>query len=204
MGAYKYIEELWRRKQGDAMRYIQRLRCWEYRQQSAFVRLRRPSRVERARRVGYKSKQGFVVFRMRVRRGGRKRPNPKGIVYGKPKHQGVTGLKAKRNLRSVAEERVGRRASNLRVFNSYWVAQDATYKFFEVICIDPNHKTIRNDPRAQWIVSSKHKHREMRGLTSAGKKGRGIQDKSGKDRKCRGSQYSSWKKHNSLSLRRYR
>ncbi|CEP01088.1 Ribosomal protein L15 [Plasmodiophora brassicae] len=204
MGAYKYVEELWRRKQCDAMRYLQRLRCWEYRQQPAMVRCRRPSRVEKARRVGYKCKQGYVVFRMRVRRGGRKRPNPKGIVYGKPKHQGINQLKAQRNLRTIAEQRVGRRATNLRVLNSYWVAQDATFKFYEVVCVDPSHAAIRKDPRIQWIVPSKHKHREARGLTSAGRKARGIQDKSGKTDKLRGSVYANWKRRNTTVFRRYR
>jgi large subunit ribosomal protein L15e len=65
--------------------------------------------------------QGYVVYRVRVRRGGRKRPVPKGIVYGKPKHQGVTQLKFQRNKRSVAEERAGRKLGGLRVLNSYWV-----------------------------------------------------------------------------------
>jgi len=59
--------------------------------------------------------------RVRVRRGGRKRPVPKGIVYGKPKHQGITQLKFQRNKRSVAEERAGRKLGGLRVLNSYWV-----------------------------------------------------------------------------------
>ena len=65
--------------------------------------------------------QGYVVYRVRVRRGGRKRPVPKGIVYGKPKHQGITQLKFQRNKRSVAEERAGRKLGGLRVLNSYWV-----------------------------------------------------------------------------------
>jgi len=59
--------------------------------------------------------------RVCVRRGGRKRPVPKGIVYGKPKHQGITQLKFQRNKRSVAEERDGRKLGGLRVLNSYWV-----------------------------------------------------------------------------------
>jgi Ribosomal L15 len=46
-----------------------------------------------------------------------------GIVYGKPVHQGITQLKPARNLRSLAEERVGRRLGGLRVLNSYWVNQ---------------------------------------------------------------------------------
>lgn len=46
-------------------------------------RASRPSRPDKARRLGYKAKQGYVVYRVRVRRGGRKRPAPKGATYGK-------------------------------------------------------------------------------------------------------------------------
>jgi len=42
-------------------------------------------------------------------------------VYGKPVNQGITQLKPTRNLRSVAEERAGRKLGGLRVLNSYWV-----------------------------------------------------------------------------------
>lgn len=38
-----------------------------------------------------------------MRRGGRKRPVPKGATYGKPKSQGVNQLKPTRNLQSIAE-----------------------------------------------------------------------------------------------------
>jgi large subunit ribosomal protein L15e len=93
--------------------------------------------------MGFKAKQGYVIYRVRVRRGGRKRPVPKGQVYGKPVNQGITQLKAKRNLRNVAEERVGRKVGNLRVLNSYWVNQDSTYKYFEIVMIDPMHNAIR-------------------------------------------------------------
>ena len=65
--------------------------------------------------------QGYVVYRVRVRRGGRKRPVPKGIVYGKPTNQGVTQLKFQRSKRSVAEERAGRKLGGLKVLNSYWI-----------------------------------------------------------------------------------
>ena len=61
------------------------------------------------------------MYRVRVRRGGRKRPVPKGIVYGKPTNQGVTQLKFQRSKRSVAEERAGRKLGGLRVVNSYWL-----------------------------------------------------------------------------------
>merc|ERR1719284_2117800 len=125
MTAYKYLQQIWRKKQCEAMQYILRLRTWEYRQLPRIHRVTRPSRPDKARRLGYKAKQGYVVYRVAVRRGGRKRPNGKGIVYGKPKHQGINELKFRRSLRSTAEERIGRICGNLRVLNSYWVNQDS-------------------------------------------------------------------------------
>ena len=68
------MEELWRKKQSDVLRFLLRVRCWEYRQLPSIVRLSKPSRPDKARRMGFKAKQGFVVYRVRVRRGGRKRP----------------------------------------------------------------------------------------------------------------------------------
>jgi large subunit ribosomal protein L15e len=150
MGAYKYLEEVWRKKQSDALRFLLRVRygnalrskyvsleklnsfwclshrAWEYRQGKKVQKVARPTRTDKAHKLGYKAKQGYVVLRVAVRRGGRKRPNSKGIVFGKPKNQGINQLKYARNLRSVAEERAGRFAMNLRVLNSYWVNQDAT------------------------------------------------------------------------------
>jgi large subunit ribosomal protein L15e len=119
--------------------------------------------------LGYKAKQGYVVYRIRVRRGNRKRPVPKGATYGKPVNQGVNALKFQRSLRSTAEERVARRCGGLRVLNSYWINQDGVYKYYEVICVDPFHKAIRRDARINWICDAVHKRRESRGLTSAGK-----------------------------------
>ncbi|KAG5420694.1 RPL15A [Candida metapsilosis] len=203
MGAYKYLEELQRKKQSDVMRFLYRVRCWEYRQKNVIHRASRPSRPDKARRLGYKAKQGFVIYRIRVRRGGRKRPVPKGATYGKPTNQGVNHLKYQRSLRSTAEERVGRRAANLRVLNSYWVNQDSTYKYYEVILVDPQHKAIRRDPRYNWIANAVHKHRESRGLTSAGKKSRGI-NKGHLFNKTKAGRRHTWKKHNTLSLWRYR
>ncbi|GFY84374.1 ribosomal protein L23/L15e family protein [Actinidia rufa] len=158
MGAYTYVSELWRKKQSDVMRFLQRVRCWEYRQLPSIVRVTHPTRPDKARRLGYKAKQGYVVYRVRVRRGGRKRPVPKGIVYGKPTNQGVTQLKFQRSKRSVAEERAGRKLGGLKVLNSYWINEDSTYKYFEVILVDAAHNAIRNDPRINWICNPVHKH----------------------------------------------
>ena len=70
----QYMEELWKRKQSDVLRFLLRVRCWEFRQLPGIVRLTGPSRPDKARRMGYKAKQGYVIYRVRVRRGGRKKP----------------------------------------------------------------------------------------------------------------------------------
>lgn len=180
--------------------------CLFFSQLAAITRVSRPTRPDKARRLGYRAKQGVVIYRVRVKRGNRKRHNinnHRSIVHGKPVNQGIV-IKDKRNLRSLAEERVGRRCGNLRVLNSYWVAQDSTYKFFEVILVDVQHKAIRRDPRMKWIVAPVHKHRELRGLTQAGKKARGLQTKGSKSSSTRPSKMAAWKRKQMLSLRRYR
>ncbi len=247
MGAYKFLEELWRKKQADLLRFLLRVRAWEYRQLPKIYKMNRPTRTDKAHRLGYKAKQGFVIYRVAVRRGGRKRPNPKGIVYGKPKNQGINQLKWVRNLKAKAEERAGRKLGGLRVLNSYWVNQDATYKYYEVrtwlssgwicllggaglvpthppplsllfthpptsphpnpqvILVDPQHKAIRRDPRVNWIVNPTHKHRELRGLTSSGRSSRGLRKRGHRAHNIIGSSaYGSWKRRNTLSLKRYR
>ncbi|KAG9189057.1 hypothetical protein G6011_05925 [Alternaria panax] len=203
MGALKYVEELQKKKQSDMMRFLMRVRCWELRQLKVIHRASRPSRPDKARRLGYKAKQGYVIYRIRVRRGGRKRQAPKGATYGKPTNQGINQLKYQRSLKSTAEERIGRRCANLRVLNSYWINQDSTYKYYEVICVDPQHKAIRRDPRINWIVKPVHKHREARGLTATGKKSRGL-GRGHKFNNTSAGRRKTWKRHNTLSLWRYR
>jgi len=205
MGAYKYLSELWRRKQSDVMRFLLRIRCWEYRQLPTVHRVSRSSRPAMARRVGYKSKQGYVVYRCKVRRGDRKKKVSKGIVYGKPTNQGISKQKKRMNLRAIAEQRVGRRCKSLRVLNSYWVAQDACHKWYEVICIDPYQNTIRNDPVINWICKNKHKRRECRGKTSAGRKHRGLYKRgSHKATHARPSRRANWKRRQMKRLHRFR
>ena len=128
-----------------------------------------------------------------------------GCPYGKPKTSGaVKQQKPERNLQSIAEERVGRRLKGLRVLSSYWVGQDSTYKYFEVIMVDVAHAAIRRDPKINWMVRPVMKHRELRGLTTAGKKSRGL----GKGHKFNqtkgGSRRANWLRRNSLKLRRKR
>lgn len=124
-------------------------------------------------------------------------------IVGKPTNQGINQLKYQRSLKSTAEERVGRRCANLRVLNSYWINQDSTYKYYEVILVDPQHKAIRRDARINWIVAPVHKHRESRGLTATGKKSRGL-GRGHKYNNTTAGRRKTWKRHNTLSLWRYR
>merc|ERR1739848_284982 len=190
------MEELYKKKQSDLMRFLLRVRCWQFRQLAAIHRASRPTRPDKARRLGYKNKQGVCIYRTRVKRGGRKKPVAKGICYGKPKTAGVNQLKFQRSIQSVAEERVGRNCGGLRVLNSYWVGQDAVNKWFEVIAIDPMHKCIRDDPRINWICKNTMKHRELRGLTAAGRRARGLLAKGKRAGKLRPSKSASYKRRN--------
>ena len=204
MGAYKYLQELWKNKQSEVLKFVSRIRNWELRQLPAIHRASKPTRVEKARALGYKAKQGYVIYRIRIRRGGRKRPVKKGRVYGKPSSVGVTGLKNAKSIKSIAEERVGRKLPTLRLLNSYWIGQDATFKYFEAIMIDPAHNAIRNDPRINWICNAVHKRREARGLTSSGKQHRGLRVKGDRDNKVRPSRRANYLRRNQVKLRRYR
>jgi len=204
MGGYKYMTELWKKKQSDVLRFLKRVRAWNYRQLPRVHRTTHPTRPDKAHMLGYKRSPGFVVYRVRVRRGGRRRPNRKGVVYGKPANQGINQLKNTKNLQSIAEERAGRTATNLRVLNSYYVTEDGSHKWFEVLLVDPRHKKVQADPQINWICRAQHKRREARGLTSAGRKHRGLRRKGHLSHKKRPSVRSNWKRRQRTQLWRYR
>jgi len=205
MGAYRYVSELYRKKQSDVMRYLLRIRAWQYRQLTKLHRCPRPTRPDKARRLGYRNKQGFVIYRICMRRGGRKRPVAKGTPYGKPKTSGaVNEQKPRRSLQAIAEGRAGRRLRSLNILDSYWVAQDSTYKYYEIIFVDPFHKAIRRDPRINWICKKVHKHRELRGLTNANKRSRGLGHGRRFNQTIGGSNRARWIRQNTLQLRRKR
>jgi large subunit ribosomal protein L15e len=181
--AYKYLAQAWKKPEASFVKEIMKQRVIEWRRQPTIVRVEKPTRLDRARRLGYKAKQGFVIVRVRVRRGWLKRPRPR--AGRRPKRMGVTKIKRAKSLRLVAEERAARKFPNLEVLNSYWIWEDGRYKWYEVIIVDPHHPVIQSDKNVNWICESVHKGRVFRGLTSAGKKVRGLQHK-GKASKTKG------------------
>jgi large subunit ribosomal protein L15e len=190
--AYKYMAEAWKKPEASFVKEIMKQRVIEWRRQPTIVRIERPTRLDRARRLGYKAKQGFVVVRVRVRRGWLKRPRPR--AGRRPKRMGVTKIKLAKSLRLVAEERAARKFPNLEVLNSYWVWEDGRYKWYEIVMVDPNHPVIQSDENINWICDSVHKGRVFRGLTNAGKKMRGLRHKGRGAEKVRPSRRAVWKR----------
>ena len=154
------------------MKESTRSRLIEWRRQSRFERVERPTRLDRARGLGYKAKNGFVIVRGRIKRGGRNRP-----VYGrrgrKPSKSGITGFTPGKSIQWIMEERIQKKYPNLEVLGSYEVGKDGRYKWFEVIMVDPTVPEIRKDKNLKWVASGKNRRRVFRGLSSSGKKARG-------------------------------
>ena len=173
--AYKYIAEAWAKPEKSYVDELMRERLIQWRRQPTIMRIEKPTRIDRARKLGYKAKQGFVIVRVRVRRGGLRKKRPR--AGRRPKRMGVKKFKPAKSLRLIAEERAAKRFPNLEVLNSYWVGEDGRAKWFEIIMVDPNHPTIKTDKDTNWICEKQHHRRVFRGLTSAGKKVRGLRNK---------------------------
>jgi large subunit ribosomal protein L15e len=183
MGYLKYVKQLWKQPKknlGEAYR----LRLVQWRRENAIERVENPTRPDRARALGYKSKQGFVIVRSRVVRGGKKNPS---IHKGRDGGDLSTKISQSKNYQWIAEEKAQRRYPNLEVINSYWVGKDEKYAWYEVILVDVYHPQILADKDISWVVSNKHTRRVHRGLTSAGKRSRGLQSKGMGSEKARPS-----------------
>jgi large subunit ribosomal protein L15e len=90
---------------------------------------------------------------------------------------GTKKLTMAKSIQRIAEERTARHYPNLEVLNSYWIGEDGKEKYYEIIMVDPHHPSIINDAKINWICEPQHKGRVYRGLTSAGKRGRGMHNK---------------------------
>jgi large subunit ribosomal protein L15e len=143
--------------------YRERLSKW--REEPSIVRVDKPLNPERARRLGYKAKKGFFVVRCRVKKGLRKRRNPR--AGRKPRHN-YRYVQTSLSKQAIAEQRVARKYRNAEVINSYYVGEDGQYIYYEVIMATHDVK----DKQASKIV--KRRGRAFRGLTSAGRKSRGL------------------------------
>ena len=127
-------------------------RVVSWRKQDAVTRIEKPSRILRARRLGYKAKQGIIVVRMRVGTGGMRKKRPTG--GRRPKHLGVTRIKAAVNMRQGAERRVLERYPNMSLLGSYFIYKDGMHYWYEVILADASHPRIKKDKELRKRVLS--------------------------------------------------
>ncbi|RCV63563.1 large subunit ribosomal protein L15e [Methanophagales archaeon] len=169
---YRYISDTWKRPTAAHMRELRLKRLVVWRREPAVLRLERPTRLDRARSLGYKAKQGIIIVRAKVRRGGRRKSRPK---HGRTtKGMGVHKLTPGKSLQRIAEERTSRKYPNMEVLNSYWVAEDGKRRWYEIILVEPTNPVIKSDKNLNWVTNPANTRRVFRGLTSAGKKGRGL------------------------------
>jgi large subunit ribosomal protein L15e len=152
-----------------------------WRKEPVSLKIDKPSNLTRARLLGYKAKQGFVMVRTKIGKGTRKRETPSG--GRKPLRMGRTKYTPGQSLQHIAEMRVARKHPNMQVLNSYYIAEDGQRKWFEIILVDPNHPVIKKDPKLKWLAAPSNKGRVFRGLTSAGKKSRMLGKGKGSERK---------------------
>ncbi len=115
----------------------------DLRRRRTIERIERPTRIDRARRLGYKAKQGFIVVRVKVSRGGMRRSKASG--GRRPKHAGIVKIKADVSMRQTAQNRVADKFPNLKVINSYFLYEDGKHSWYEVILVDPSHPSIKSD-----------------------------------------------------------
>jgi large subunit ribosomal protein L15e len=180
MGAYKYIQETFQNEfKGTKTKEIDyksilRERLLEARRSpKAIERIEKPTNIARARSLGYKAKKGFIIARVKIRKGSGAHKRP--VKARKPKRMGVNKLTRNESIQTIAEKRAARKFPNCEVLNSYKIGEDGQRHYFEVILVDKSRPEIKADKNINWILNVKG--RAFRGLTSSARKSRGLRGK---------------------------
>jgi large subunit ribosomal protein L15e len=167
---HKEISGLWR-KPRESLGDVWKTRLVSWRREPTVTRIERPTRLDRAHSLGYKAKHGFVLARVKVRKGGRKTPKPSG---GRTPKAAGRFFSLGKSLQVVAEEKAARKFPNCEIMNSYWAGEDGERKWFEIILVDVSHPSVKADRERCWITEKQHRGRGQRAKTSAGRKSRGL------------------------------
>lgn len=166
---HKHMRSIWRssNEQTDA---LWRSRLIKYRTEPVITRLVHPTRLDRAHALGYKAKQGFAIARVKIIKGKRMKPKPAG--GRKPKHAGRF-FTLSVSKRVVAEQKAARKYPNMEVIGSYYLTEDGTHQWFEIILADRVHPAVTSSKETGWIGRAP-RGRAFRATTSAGRKSRGL------------------------------
>lgn len=139
---YRHIAETWKTMLKNRSQGLKD-KSYTWRREPTIHRIEHPSRLDRARALGYKAKQGIIVVRVRVGRGGMRKQRP--VSGRRPKHIGVVHIKQDISMKRVAERRVSEKFVNLKVLGTYFLYQDGMYSWYETVLIDTNHPSIIKD-----------------------------------------------------------
>lgn len=160
MGFYQNIRLVFRKTPG-----LMNERMINWRKGETVSRVERPTRLDKARMLGYKAKSGFVIARVRIKKGGSKRVKPR---MGRKPSKAGRFFNVKKSARWIAEEKASRVFRNMEVLNSYFVCGDGKQEWFEVILVDPQDPVIKADKNLNFLAHQRG--RAERGLTAASHK----------------------------------
>lgn len=149
---YKYIASTYQQELKERSQDL-KLRLIQWRKGPRIVRIDRPIRLNRARALGYKAKQGVIVLRVRVARGGMRMKRP--VSGRRPKHLGTVKIKGNLPEKKVALQRAKTRYPNLLPLGCYLLAKDGRFSWYEVIMVDPHHPSIKSDPEFRKRLPAK-------------------------------------------------
>ncbi len=159
-GLYQHVAKIWRKPKqnlGDTLKS----RMIQYRREHTIERIEKPTRVDKARAVGYKAKQGYIVARVKIGKGGRRRE-----LYGrrgrKPTKMGLVHFSHGKSLQEIAESRAQRKYINMFVLGSYQSGNDGKHEWFEVVLADPQHGNVKNSAKHRWMASPANRKRALR------------------------------------------
>ncbi len=138
--AYSYIQDNWI-DMGPELREWLRRSSIGWRREPSVRRLVRPTRIDRARRLGYKAKPGIVVVRVRVRRGGARKTRP--VSGRRQKALGVSKYTRSISLQRIAENRARTKYPNLDILSSYYLHSDGRNLWYEVLLHDTSRASRR-------------------------------------------------------------
>lgn len=149
--SYDLMSRAWRGHR-QYMKQMMRQLAVKWRRDPAILRVENPTRLDRARRLGFRAKQGFVVVRARVRRAGARKTRP--VSGRRQKGMGVSKIKWAKGMKQIAEERVAKKYPNMEILNSYFLWADGRYYWAEVLLVDPHHPSVAGDAGAKWLSKS--------------------------------------------------
>ncbi len=168
---YSHIKEAWKTPKEGKLAELQWQRKQEWRNQGAIERIERPTRLDKARELGYKAKQGIIVVRVSVRKGGARKQRHK--AGRRTKRQGVTASAAASPSRASPRSAPPAPPEPARAE----LLRRRTGRPPEVAGSHPRRPRAPGHPerrRPQLDLRDDHAGRAFRGLTDAGRRNRGL------------------------------